>query len=100
MRTGFNKPFKKATISTRSFSAVNIQSQFAIRRRAASDRGRISAWKGFGKHDSPDVYSPDGVISFPSGPTTLRMSIVAHREAIAIQTLPMARNRPGQILLY
>ena len=78
---------------------ISVQSQLAIRRRAASERGRISAGKGFGKHDNPDVYSPDGVISLPSGPTALRISIVAHREAIAIQTLPMARNRPGQILL-
>ena len=60
----------------------------------------MSAGKGFGKLESPEVYSPLGVISIPSGPFALRMSMVAESEAIAIQTLPIARNRPGQMLLY
>ena len=58
----------------------------------------MSAGKGFGKLDSPDVYSPFGVISSPSGPFALRISIVAESEAIAIQTLFIPRKRPGQIL--
>lgn len=69
-----------------------------MRRRAASERGRMSAWNGFGQHESPDVYSPEGVISFPSGPMGLRMSIVAHSDAIAIHTLFIPRKRPGQML--
>ena len=77
-----------------------IQTQLRMRRRASSERGRMSAGKGFGKLESPEVYSPLGVISIPSGPLALRMSIVAESEAIAIQTLPIARNRPGQMLLY
>ena len=58
----------------------------------------MSAGNGLGKLESPEVYSPLGVISFPSGPRALRMSIVAESEAIAIQTLRMPRKRPGQIL--
>lgn len=58
----------------------------------------MSAWKGFGQQDSPEVYSPEGVISLPSGPIGLRMSIVAQSDAIAIHTLFMPRKRPGQML--
>ncbi len=58
----------------------------------------MSAWKGFGQHDNPEVYSPEGVISLPSGLMGLRMSIVAHSDAIAIHTLFIPRKRPGQML--
>ena len=58
----------------------------------------MSAGKGFGKLDRPEVYSPVGVISRLSGPTALRMSIVAAIDTIAIHTLFIARKRPGQIL--
>ena len=78
--------------------ASNIQHWLRMRRRAASERGLMSAGKGFGKLESPDVYSPLGVISRPSGPTALRMSIVAASDAIAIHTLRIPRKRPGQIL--
>ena len=51
-----------------------------------------------GKLDSPEVYSPLGVISWPSRPRALRMSIVAESDAMAIQTLRIPRKRPGQAL--
>ena len=66
--------------------------------RAASERGWMSAGKGLGKLDSPEVYSPLGVISWPSRPRALRMSIVAESDAMAIQTLRIPRKRPGQAL--
>ena len=69
-----------------------------MRRRACSERGLMSEGNGFGKLDKPEVYSPFGVISLPSGPTAFRMSIVADSDAIAIQTLRMPRKRPGHTL--